>query len=86
MHFQQSYCIQHQFRQITFPQLLIEIQISTVRMSENDNDNDNLGRRLGAGSAFGILDPSRHSSAFSTPRGIGRHSGTNNPALRGISQ
>ena len=36
-----------------------------------------LGRRPDAGSAFGILDPSRHSAAFRTPRGILRHSGPN---------
>jgi hypothetical protein len=45
-----------------------------------------LGRRLGAGSAFGTLHPSRHSSALCTPRGIVRHSGTNNLAFCSISQ
>ena len=45
-----------------------------------------LGRRLGAGSAFGTLQPSRHSSAFRRPRGIVRHSGTNNLAFCSISQ
>eukprot|EP01043_Picozoa_sp_COSAG02_P006720 COSAG02_NODE_194_length_29788_cov_20.044090_6_plen_311_part_00 len=50
-----------------------------------DGDYD-LGRRLGAGSASGTLNPSRHSSALCTRRGILRHSGTNALAFQSISQ